>query len=170
MFKFNGNESNGERGQHLNGSRIKCQTKLSEMIWPNKAGLAELNLQTFVFDWPSCTKELNTDGEKLRLTISNCLQIQLADWLSPAVGSMCFTPLELSTAANCPTHNVVAIYCGLLQPCTVGRKPKQFQYRSSAHAGFENSDGNDKMSLQHLWETLERRFGWQPSRSLQLSH
>lgn len=103
-------------------SKIKCQSKHHQTICSNRVDLAFLALQTFMFDCPSHVKKLSTDGEKLRLTISNCSQLLLTDWLCPTVESMCFTPLELNSLQQIAPLTLLCMYWGLLQLWTADLK------------------------------------------------
>lgn len=60
-------------------SKMTCQSKYHQAIFSNRAHLALLALQTFMFDFPSRSKKLSIDGDKLRLTILNCSQLLLTD-------------------------------------------------------------------------------------------
>ncbi len=75
-----------------------------------------------MFDCPTRTKKLSTDGEKLRLTISYCSQLLLSDWLCPTVGSMCFTPLELNALQQIAPLSLLCVDRGLLQLRAAVRK------------------------------------------------
>lgn len=142
-----------------------CQSKCHQTICSNRADLALLALQTFMFDCPSRTKNTSTDGEKLRLTISNCSQLLLTDWLCPTVGSMCFTPLQLNALQQIAPLALLFVYCGLLKLWTADKKASNLM--TSTHVELEKSDS--KMSLHCLKVTLWGRFSWQASHSLELS-
>lgn len=87
--------------------KIKCQSKCHQTIYSNRADLTLVALQTFMFDCPSCTKKLSTDGEKLRLTISNCSQLLRTDCRPNCRVNVLYTTRVKCTAENGPTHVVV---------------------------------------------------------------
>lgn len=106
-----GSKSSSQRKVHnhkqKNAFKIKCQSKCHQTIYSNRADLTLVALQTFMFDCPSRTKKLSTDGEKLRLTISNCSQLLRTDCRPNCRVNVLYTTRVKCTAENGPTHVVV---------------------------------------------------------------